>query len=218
MTDSANAVVEPRVCVACNKSEVELPTGPGLKRCGRCQKVKYCSKGSSAVATTHWPQHKAVCRRPTATNTSTTPRPPPYPHLLHFFTQFQTNESKTYEMLIDTFRLRCEDDYVHGAHNHGIYGNDPPLPVFRDFLTRVKAARMLPQWWNEEKEKECERMAMEDEHFNIQFAVEKPDIQEYYQDNMMPMTLRMVAENVYGGGYGIGQRPMPEDYVCQCRG
>ena len=59
-------------------------------------------------------------------------------------------------MLIDTFRLRCEDDYTYGAHNHGIYGNDPPLPVFRDFLARAKAAGMLPQWWNEEKEKECE--------------------------------------------------------------
>jgi splicing suppressor protein 51 len=67
-------------------------------------------------------------------------------------------------MLIDTFRLRCDDDYTYGAHNHGIYGNDPPSPVFRDFLARAKAAGMLPQWWNEEKEKECERMAMEDEH------------------------------------------------------
>jgi hypothetical protein len=46
-------------------------------------------------------------------------------------------------------------------------------------------------------------MAMEDEHFNIQFAVEKPDIQEYYKDSMMPMTLRMITENVYGGGYGM---------------
>jgi splicing suppressor protein 51 len=72
-------------------------------------------------------------------------------------------------MLIDTFRLRCDDDYTYGAHNHGIYGDDLPLPVFRDFLARVKAAGMLPQWWNEEKEKEkeCKRIAMEDEYFNI---------------------------------------------------
>jgi hypothetical protein len=47
-------------------------------------------------------------------------------------------------------------------------------------------------------------------------AVEKSDIQEYYKDSMMPMTLRMVAENVYGGGYGMGRRPMPEGYRCQC--
>ncbi|KAI9769875.1 MAG: hypothetical protein M1839_003572 [Geoglossum umbratile] len=78
-------------------------------------------------------------------------------------------------MLIDTFRMRCEDDYTHGRHNHGIYGDDPPLPVFRDFLTRTKAAGMLPQWWNEEKEKECERMAMEDDHFNIGYAPDADD-------------------------------------------
>lgn len=119
-------------------------------------------------------------------------------------------------MLIDTFRLRCDDDYSFGGHNHGIYGNDPPLPVFRDFLTRANTAALLPQWWNADKQKEGERMAMEDDHFNIKFAVEKSDIQEHYKDNMMPMTLRMVAENVYGGGYGLGQRPMPADYVCQC--
>src|SRR5438874_5991226 len=50
MADSANAAGERRVCVVCNKSGVELPTGSGLKRCGRCQKVTYCSKGLSAVA------------------------------------------------------------------------------------------------------------------------------------------------------------------------
>ncbi|RMZ88152.1 hypothetical protein DV736_g4615, partial [Chaetothyriales sp. CBS 134916] len=203
MADSANTANEPRACVACNKSEVELSTGSGLKRCGRCQKVTYCSK---ECQTSHWAQHKAACRRPTR------PLPPSFPNLVRFFIQFKNDESKTYEMLIDTFRLRCEDDYTYGGHNHGIYGNDPPLPVFRDFLARAKAAGMLPEWWNEEKEKECERMAMEDEHFSIQFAVEKHDIQEYYKDNTMPMTLRMVAENVYGGGYGIGQRPMPENY------
>src|SRR5277367_3856549 len=41
---------ELRVCVVCNKTEVDLPTGSGLKRCARCQQVTYCSKGSSAVA------------------------------------------------------------------------------------------------------------------------------------------------------------------------
>jgi hypothetical protein len=158
-----------------------------------------------------------MCRRPTTTNNNTTTPPSlPHPFLSRFFSQFETDESKTYEMLIDTFRLRCDDDYAYGGHNHGIYGNDPPLPVFHDFLTRAKAAGILPQWWNEEKEKECERVAMEDEHFNINFAVEKSDIQEHNKDPMMPMRLRMVAEDVYGGGYGMGQRPMPKDYVCQC--
>ncbi|KIW22943.1 hypothetical protein, variant 1 [Cladophialophora immunda] len=209
-------MAEPQVCLACNKPKAELPIGTRLKRCSRCQKVTYCSK---ECQTTHWPQHKTVCRRPDARNTNTNPRPvrPPHPTMMDFFKEFDT-ESKTYEMLIDVFRLRCDDDYAHGTHYHGIYGQNTPLPVFHDFLARAKAAGMLPQWWNENKEKECVRMAMEDEHFNINFAVEKHDIQEHYKDNLMPMSLRMAAENVYGGGYGMGQRPMPEDYECQCRG
>jgi splicing suppressor protein 51 len=119
-------------------------------------------------------------------------------------------------MLIDTFRMRCEDDYTYGGHNHGIYGDGSPLPAFHDFLTRAKAAGMLPKWWSEEKEKECERMAMEDDYYNIKYTVEKRDIQDHYKDNMMPMSMRMVAEGIYGGGYGMGQRPMPKDYQCQC--
>ncbi|KAH0832800.1 hypothetical protein AYO21_00300 [Fonsecaea monophora] len=136
--------------------------------------------------------------------------------MVKFFQEFDT-EPKTYEMLIDSFRLRCDDDYAYGGHYHGIYGQQPALPVFRDFLTRAKAAGMLPRWWNEDKESACVRMAVEDEHFNIEFAVEKHDIIEHYKDRFMPMRLRMAAENVYGGGYGIGQRPMSEDYECQCR-
>lgn len=156
----------------------------------------------------HWPQHKTACRRPA--NSS-----PPHPRLVSYFRELDS-EAKTYQMLIDTFRLRCEDDYTWGQHNHGIYGQDPPLPVFRDFLARAKTAGMLPSWWDQEKQWACEQMAMEDEHFNITYAVEKSDITEYYKDPMMPMMLRMVAENVYGGGYGMGQRPMPENYQCQC--
>ncbi|RMZ83665.1 hypothetical protein DV738_g1070, partial [Chaetothyriales sp. CBS 135597] len=159
MADSATAAAEARVCVACNKPELELPAGTGLKR----------------------------------------PASAPHPTYLDYFQLFKT-ERKTYEIMIDCFRMRCEDDYIWGGHNHGIYGNDPPLPAFRDFLARAKAAGMLPQWWNEEKQRECEQVAMEDNQFNINSAVEKSDIQEYYGANMMPMKLRMVAENVYGGG------------------
>ena len=55
---------------------------------------------------------------------------------------------------------------------------------------------------------------MEDENFNIKFAVGKSNLQEYYKCPVMPMRLRMVAGNVYGGRYGMGQRPMLRDYVC----
>jgi len=71
---------------------------------------------------------------------------PPHPSLLRFFTQFKTDESKTYEMLIDTFRLRCDDDYTYGAHNHGVYGGDPRSLCSAISWLAPKAAGMLPQW------------------------------------------------------------------------
>lgn len=66
------------------------------------------------------------------------------------------------------------------------------------------------------KEGQCKTIAMRDSYFNIKFATEKSDVQEKWEDNMMAMKMRMAAENIYGGGYGMGQRPMPADYDCQC--
>lgn len=128
------------------------------------------------------------------------------------------SESETFTRLIDCFRLRCEDDYVHGAHYHRIYGEGAPGPVFLDFLVKAKTAKMLPDWWNADKEIECMSRALNGTvgWANIYGAVEKSDIIEHYGDALMPMTLRMAAERIYGGGYGMGQMPMPEDYECQC--
>ncbi|KAK6364544.1 hypothetical protein LTS17_012017 [Exophiala oligosperma] len=194
MADSANVATEERVCASCGKAESQLPTGSTLKRCGWCLQENFCSKASNSP-------------RPTL----------PAPQFLTFFNQLKS-EPRTYQVLIDTFRLRCEEDYTIGGHKHGIYGGDPPLPVFRDFLARAKTAGMLPPWWNSKKRKACEEMAQHDEHFNIKFKVEESDILEFYSNCLMPLRLRFAALNVYGGSYGSGQNQMPADYVCQCRG
>jgi len=75
---------------------------------------------------------------------------------------------------------------------------------------------MMPEWWNSERRDECLECATKNEVYNIRLAVEKADIQENYKDRMMPMQLRMMAENIYGGGYGMGQQPMPKGYQCFC--
>jgi splicing suppressor protein 51 len=75
---------------------------------------------------------------------------------------------------------------------------------------------MMPEWWNSERRDECLECATKNEVYNIRLAVEKADIQENYKDRMMPMQLRMMAENIYGGGYGMGQQSMPKGYQCFC--
>ncbi|KAK5064590.1 hypothetical protein LTR84_000423 [Exophiala bonariae] len=100
-----------------------------------------------------------------------------HPALRDFFRE-SPDETKAYQLLTDSFRLRCDDNFTWDQHEHGIYGEKAPMPVFDDFLVRAKRADVLPSWWNEEKEQKCKKMAMEDTYFNIKFATEKPDVTE----------------------------------------
>jgi splicing suppressor protein 51 len=164
--------------------------------------------------TKHWPTHKGACPGPKALR------------LVHRnLPTFQkivpagASEQVRFGYIIDTFRLRCEDDYAHGAHNHGIYGNGDPWPLWEDFLDRAETAGVLTgggRSWNSATRERCTQVAYDDANFSIRFAVEKSDIQEHYKDPSMPMVLRMMAENIYGGGYGLGQKPMPHDFQCFC--
>ena len=65
-----------------------------------------------------------------------------------------------------------------------------------------KREGILPSWWNAEKRRECERMAVDAEGWNdINCAVEKGDIMEHYGDNLMPMNLRFLGEKIYSKGF-----------------
>ena len=112
------------------------------------------------------------------------------------------SETLAYQYIIDSYRLRVEDEYAFGARNIGLYGEDDPLPPFRRYLDRMEKASggtVLPAWWNQQKRRECVRKATrEKEWCCIRVAVEKGDIQEHYGDNLMPMALRMLAEEVLG--------------------
>lgn len=60
------------------------------------------------------------------------------------------------------------------------------------------------QWW----------LQLQDEAGRV--THEKSDIQKFWNDESMPVLLRMLAENVYGGGYSLGQGRMPEGHQCAC--
>ncbi|KAI0203174.1 putative MYND domain protein [Astrocystis sublimbata] len=110
-------------------------------------------------------------------------------------------------LLIDCYRLRLEDDYkLDGdAAADSIYGGaESSLPGFRKFLRRAASRPgLLPSWWNAEKQKLCERLAVDSSQWcDLGCAVEKSDIIEHYGDARFPMQLRMLGQVVIGRGPG----------------
>lgn len=97
------------------------------------------------------------------------------------------NREESFGTIIDTFRLRYEDDYSQGGQCHGIYAQADPTPVFNDFLDRAEAVYMMPEWWDSVRRDGCVRFALQDDVYNIWATVGKKDIQGQYNDKMMPM-------------------------------
>jgi splicing suppressor protein 51 len=75
--------------------------------------------------------------------------------------------------------------------------------VFKRFLDLAgSGSGLLPPWWNAEKRRECEKIAVDSNGWSdINCAVEKGDIQEHYKNNAMPMMLRVLGEKIYGRGF-----------------
>ncbi|KAI1253560.1 hypothetical protein MGN70_005770 [Eutypa lata] len=214
---------QPQACCAkCKK------TGGTLTSCERCD-VVYCSR-SCQVA--HWKAHKKTCARDrdnrpsssSATGPETTSSaggagaasgtsglvmdmPMPFTRLEKGIYLHDRPEADTYQLLIDTHRLRLEDtSKFEGVQEPGsIYaaiGNDP-LPGFRRFLDTAKAkAGILPPWWNEDKQKECEELGMRAGWASLRKKVQKSEIISHYGDAKFPMQLRMLGEAIYGRGPG----------------
>ena len=156
-----------------------------LKRCSRCHIALYCSRECQKA---HWKLgHKTHCSLGALANNV-------------YLESVPGSEADAMDQLIDAYRLRVEDDYAFAGYNHGLYAREDPFPDFRSFLDLAEGKTgVLPKWWNREKRRICERRALDRDGWScIAFAVEKPDIQEHYDDSMMPMKLRMLAEMVYG--------------------
>ncbi|KAJ5543830.1 hypothetical protein N7513_003412 [Penicillium frequentans] len=116
-------------------------------------------------------------------------------------------EEDVYKLLIDTYRLRMEDIYnLEGdVDADSIYsGVSSGIPGFRRFLRLVERRReLLPEWWSPAKSQECVALASgQHNDYNVDHAVEKSDIIQQYGDQMMPMQLRMLGEQIYGTGPG----------------
>ncbi|KAF9302608.1 hypothetical protein BGZ74_005094 [Mortierella antarctica] len=118
---------------------------------------------------------------------------------------YDRDTEDVYQLLIDTYRLRVEDDYVlEGEVSvNSLYGGGNPLEDFMDFLKKCHAKKnLLPPWWTKDSDKECLALGTKAGWSSLRSAVEKGDIIEHYKDSLMPMQLRMMGEQVYGRGPG----------------
>ena len=223
---------------SCGKSKDELRKEP--KNCAKCKTVRYCSRECQQ---TDWKQHKKVCSsnageraaNPDTSNQSSTPQAGPTPaaqahggqvknldnpvekpfHKLNDKTWLHDRSEKdVFKLLIDSYRLRAEDDYNFGELDaDSMYGGELQSGEqgFKRFLLLAKSKSKLnppppppPQnlGWTPEKAKECVQFGRVDNDHGLASVVEKSDIMEYYGSADMPMQLRMYAEQVYGSGPG----------------
>lgn len=189
-SDTMSTTELAQVCAKCNNTEGEL------KKCAKCKMVLYCNR---ECQTAHWKEHKKQCSR--LAGERAVPRSSaanPFARLSNNTFLRDRPEEETFRILVDVLRMRQEDIYTFegdtmpGTIYNGEYSSEM---AFRDMLRRAKQVRgLLPPWWSSEKEEECIR----NNEVALQSAREKSDIQESWQDNMMPMKLRMVGETIYG--------------------
>jgi splicing suppressor protein 51 len=99
------------------------------------------------------------------------------------------------------------DNYTldRNADTDGIYSGAPSgMPGFQRFIRRAQVlGGLLPDWWSAEKTVECERVGAGDSGWSsLQRRLEKGAVLAQYDDQLMPMQLRMFGEQVYGTGPG----------------
>lgn len=103
--------------------------------------------------------------------------------------------------LIDAFRWRCEEDHLYTGVKYGPYNPDGPVDDFKNYLDRAEQRKIVPGWWNAEKRQEVERMAMDKKgRTSIHQTLEKDVIMEEYDNDVMPMTLTMLSDQIFEWG------------------
>ncbi|KAK2731936.1 hypothetical protein FQN55_004409 [Onygenales sp. PD_40] len=108
-------------CTTCHKPPT--PTTP-LKRCARCHSARYCSP---ACQKADWKRsHKGyTCTFGAITNN-------------RYLESLPGGENEVFDVLVDIYRMRVEDEYVMCGDAGGLYGGMDPTGDFREFLGRAE--------------------------------------------------------------------------------
>jgi splicing suppressor protein 51 len=199
-------------CEYCDKTAANAVV-ERLQQCAGCKLTLYCSKECQKA---DWKTHKKECRTLASENSGPSAESKrKESQVADWYKQFQNpvlgiSRKETYQRLIDCFRLRLDDERnwwgrLRGPHDPN--KNVDPRPDFHDFLLRAedkdlgwrKQKGLLPDWWNEERRAECEKMGgSKNYQAGLYFKTEKMKLIEVYGDNTMPLKLRLLADKVEG--------------------
>lgn len=214
-------------CANCAKPQSD--SGLDLKRCAKCQTTRYCSRAcqktnwkihkrvcaSNAASADSQPPLEPAGTGNALPQTFPSPRDPngggnnaralavdvvkPFHRLNAKIWLHDRPQRDVFTLLIDTYRLRMEDDYKAGeADSDSIYGGATDGRLgFRRFLRLAEKERLLPSWWSREKADACINFGLSRGWSALDCAIEKSDIMEHYGSPVMPMQLRMFGEQVY---------------------
>ncbi|KAK3710703.1 hypothetical protein LTR37_010122 [Vermiconidia calcicola] len=195
-------------CATCSKAGAT--NGSPLQKCGGCRTTFYCSKDCQKA---DWKSHRTSCKKQNSTNSGTKQNgngnfqssKATMEAMLGLNTTtwlYNRPEAEVYTLLIDSYRMRVEDEYNFrgDVDDDSIYGGGDPTKGFRRFLLEAeKRSGVLPSWWNAEKRNACVAKGDSKDHWStLHCAVEKSDVQEHYKKPSMPMQLRMLAEEIIG--------------------
>lgn len=192
-----------KVASCANCSKVQEDGAAPLKRCSWCRTTHYCSKDCQKA---DWKEHKKGCGSGSSpSNNGFLSSKPAVESLLGLDTKTWLHsrpEAEVYTLLIDSYRLRIDDEYAFRGDisDFSLYGGGNPVKDFRRYLQKAeKRTGVLPSWWTKEKRDACIAKGNAKDHWSsLHFAVEKEDIQEHYKNPVMPMQLRMLAEEIWG--------------------
>lgn len=192
-------------CTTCSKNPSD--SSP-LKFCAGCKATAYCSRECQRA---DWKTHKKTCSGASTNNPKPSNSSSSFPFQTHTIDPSTLQSTLAgddlhtmspealYGHLIDSYRMRVEDEYTFRGDATGVYAGDSPVPGFRRFLEKAQKKKLLPAWWDKDKLAACVTFGMRKDHwFDLGCAVEKADVQEHYGDPLMPMKLRILAEKVTG--------------------
>ncbi|KAG0651381.1 SET and MYND domain-containing [Hyphodiscus hymeniophilus] len=203
-------LVMAQTCASCAKAE----PATSLTRCAKFHTTFYCSRDCQKA---DWKAHKKSYALNAANNASTPDNEStPTRRAVQIERPFHRLNSKTwlhdrpeedvYKLLIDSYRLRLEDDYTFedDAAEDSIYaGEDDSRVGFHKFLRRAEEKRgLLPPWWSKAKADACVMSGFRVEAGNVRAslacAVEKSDVVEGYGSPLMPMQMQVENREVAG--------------------